>query len=165
MKIKARIIIGFAMLSMAAMLTGMAAAQSLPMRPKSAFVSARAFTYDATKEVIVVGTVVSYSEDSALPPNGAHVFVQTSMGKVDVHLGHASYLRANHFSLAERDAVRFVGAMSSAATGSIFLARIAQKGSQALAVRSTQGFLLAPVGCRTLSETQRARFAQNGSAR
>ena len=167
MNIRVRILIGFATLSMstASIVPRPSAAQTPQAQPRSAQASAHAAVYETTKEVIVVGTVVSYSENGASRPNGAHVVVQTPTGKVDVHLGPSSYLRANNFTLAAGDAVRFVGAMSSTETGGVLLARIAQKGSQALAIRSTQGFLLAGGAARTLPEAQRAQSAQNGSAR
>jgi len=91
--------------------------------------------------------------------------VQTATGKVDVHLGPSSYLHANNFALAVGDSVRFIGALSSTPTGSVLLARIAQKGNQALAIRSTKGFLLAASAGRTLPAEQRAQAAQNGSPR
>ena len=115
--------------------------------------------------MVVQGTVLNYSENSMSRPNEAHVTVQTPTGPVDVHLGPSSYLRSHHFSLATGDSVRFVGAMSSADTGSVLLARIAQKGSQAIAIRSAQGFLLATGATRSLSNEQRAQAPQNVSAR
>ena len=165
MNIRVRILIGFMALSVPALLPVTSAAQTPQAQPRSTQASAHAAAYETTKEVIVVGTVVSYSENGTSRPNGAHVVVQTPTGKVDVHLGPSSYLRANNFTLAAGDAVRFVGAMSSTETGAVLLARIAQKGSQALAIRSTQGFLLAGGAARTLPEAQRAQSAQNGSAR
>jgi len=160
MNIKIRIMIGLALL-----LPLTIAAQNPQAQPRSAHVSARAAAYETIKEVIVVGTVVTCSENSTSRPNGVHAIVQTPTGKIDVHLGPSSYLRANHFSLASGDSVRFVGAMSSLKTGGVLLARIAQKGGQALAIRSPQGFLLAGGASRTLPEAQRAQSVQNGSAR
>ena len=165
MNIRVSILVGFVTLSTAAILPGSSGAQTPQAQPRSTQASAHAVVYETTKEVIVVGTVVSYSENGTSRPNGAHVVVHTPTGNVDVHLGPSSYLRANNFTLAAGDAVRFVGAMSSTETGGVLLARIAQKGSQALAIRSTQGFLLAAGAARTLPEAQRAQSTQNGSAR
>jgi len=166
MNIKVRMMVGFASLAVAVMLSGTASAQHVqPAQRSHTRVSARAAAYDATREVVVQGTVLNYSENSASRPNGAHVMVQTPTRPVDVHLGPSSYLRANHFSLAAGDSVRFVGALSTTDTGSVLLARIAQKGSQAIAIRSTRGFLLAAGATRTLSSEQRAQAAQNVSAR
>ena len=83
-----------------------------------------------------------------------------SAGRGGDSIGHSQ--RA---TLATGDSVRFVGAMRSADTGSVLLARIAQKGSQAIAIRSVQGFLLATGATRSLSNEQRAQAPQNVSAR
>ena len=166
MNIKVRMMVGFAVLAVSVTLSGTASAQhAQPAQQRDTRVSARAAAYDATREVVVQGTVLNYSENSTSRPNGAHVTVQTPTGPVDVHLGPSSYLRSHHFSLATGDSVRFVGAMSSADTGSVLLARIAQKGSQAIAIRSTQGFLLATGATRSLSNEQRAQAPQSVSAR
>jgi len=170
MNIKVRVMIGFIGLCVAAVVPGTSSAQEAQARQaqvqaRDPHVSPRAAAYDAKREVIVVGTVVNYSESSTSRPIGVHVTVQTPTGPVDVHLGPSSYLRANHFTLAKGESVRFVGAMSSTNTGSVLLARIAQKGSQALAVRSPQGFLVATGAARTLPAEQRAQEAQKVSAR
>jgi len=165
MNIKIGMTAAVAALGIAAALPGTALAQSPQAQPRSAQVaSPRAIAYDTAREVTVVGTVVSYTENAA-HPNGVHALVQTSTGKVDVHLGPSSYLHANKFALATGDSVRFIGAMSSAQTGSVLLARIAQKGNQALAIRSTKGFLLATSAPRTVPAAQRAQEAVNGSPR
>ena len=165
MNIKIGMTAAVAALSLVTALPGIALAQSPQAQPRSAQVaSPRAVAYDAAREVTVVGTVVSVSENSS-HPNGVHVLVRTSTGKVDVHLGPSSYLHANNFTVAAGDSVRFIGAMSSAQTGSVLLARIAQKDNQALAIRSTKGFLLATSAPRTVPAAQRAQEAVNGSPR
>ena len=102
--------------------------------------------YDPAREVNLVGAVISYIESSSTPPLGAHVTIQTASGVVDVHLGNARLLTASHFSLASGDSVRIVGENVPYANGTRFLARVIQKGNQALAVRSTRGFPLSPGG-------------------
>ena len=166
MNIKVRLLVGFAPLAVAVTLAATASAQhAQPAQQTDTRVSARSAAHDATQEVVVQGTVLNYSENSVSRPNGAHVTIQTSTGPIDVHLGPSSYLRSHHFSLATGDSVRFVGAMSFANTGSVLLARIAQKGSQTIAIRSTRGFLLATGATRSLSNEQRAQASQNVSAR
>jgi hypothetical protein len=127
--------------------------------------TARPSAYDVARETSVVGTVVSYTEESSRAPLGAHVTVETTSGTVDVHLGPASYLRSNHFSLAAGDLVRFIGASIVTKEGSVFLARIVQHGAQALAVRSASGFLLATTTSRALPQTERPLRAQQGKPR
>ena len=100
--------------------------------------------YDRNREVSLMGTVVEYRPSSSTPPLGAHVIVQTSSGIVDVQLGDPRMLTANHFSLAAGDAVRIVGENLNESQGTQFVARLLQKGTQSLAVRSLQGIPLRP---------------------
>ncbi len=158
MKLKACVVIGSAALAAAILLSAAAAQQ------RSARVSPRPTAYDPTRETRLQGTVLSYTEDSALPPIGAHVTVQTSSGIVEVHLGPASYLRANHFSLSAGDSVEFVGASVRVNNGDVFLARLAQKGDQSIVLRSLRGSLQATAAARTLPAAQRAQVI-SGSAR
>jgi hypothetical protein len=125
----------------------------------------RATAYNVARETTLQGTVVSYTDDSTQPPMGAHVTVETGSGTVDVHLGPSSYLRSNHFSLAAGDWVRFVGAAIVTKEGKVFLARIAQHGTQAIAVRSPRGFLLATIASRALPPSERPQRAQQGKPR
>src|SRR5258708_37415810 len=111
--------------------------QQLAGRPQAS--SMRSLAYDATQETVIEGTVVSYSAEAATPPIGAHVILQTANGAVDLHLGGASYLQANHFSLAKGDSVRVVGVNSAARQGSVFLVRVIQKGGQSLNLRTAKG--------------------------
>ena len=116
----------------------------------------RATAYDAGREGVVQGTVVSYTENSGRAPVGAHATVQTPTGQVEVQLGPSSYLRANNFSLTPGEFVRFVGANVFANKSNVFLARIAQKGSQTLEIRSSRGFPQPGHTSRTLPDAQRA---------
>ncbi len=109
--------------------------------------------YDLRREVFLLGTVVKYQTASAVPPMGAHLIVQTSSGPVDVHLGNAKVLHANHLELNAGDNVRIIGEDLAFDDGTIFAARIVQKGAQAVAVRNTRGFLLTPAS--TLSPDQK----------
>jgi hypothetical protein len=157
MRLKARALIGSAALAAAMLLSTAAQQRSSPVAP-------RPTAYDTTRETLLQGTVLSYTEDSPLPPIGAHVTVQTSSGTVDVHLGPGSYLRANHFSLSAGDSVRFVGARIRVNNGDVFMARIAQKGDQSIVIRSLRGYLQATAAARTSPQAQRAQAAR-GSAR
>jgi hypothetical protein len=150
MKLDGSKAIGNAVLAAAILLSTAAAQQRTPL------VSPRPTAYDTTRETIYQGTVLSYTEDSPVPPIGAHVTVQTSTGTVDVHLGPASYLRANHFSLSAGDSVRIVGASITLHNSEIFMARIVQKGQQSIVIRSLRGYLQANGAARALPEAQRA---------
>jgi len=132
-------------------------AQQLAKRPKQA--AMRSLAYDATQETVMEGTVLSYSAEAATPPIGAHIQLQTASGTLDVHLGAASYIEANHFSLAKGDSVRVVGVNSTTRRGSAFLVRVIQKGGQSLALRTAKGAPLSFAGARTLSPSQLASQA------
>jgi hypothetical protein len=100
--------------------------------------------YDLSREVSLQGTVVEYRPLSSTPPLGAHVTLQTASGIVDVHLGNPQMLTANRLSLAPGDTIRVIGENLNGIQGTQFVARILQKGSQAIAVRSPQGLPLKP---------------------
>src|ERR1700682_2648456 len=99
-------------------------------------------SYDLSREVSLQGTVVSFAANSSVPPLGPHVVVQTASGQIDVHLGDARLLEANHLTLAAGDSIRVIGENVAYGTGAHFFARILQKGDHRLASRSGAGFPL-----------------------
>jgi hypothetical protein len=102
--------------------------------------------YNIANDVSLQGTVLKYTENSAAPPIGTHVLVQTPSGNVDVHLGDARLLHLAKLTITPGSNIRFVGQMNTAGSKQIFLPRLVQVGSQVLAVRSERGFLLGPAG-------------------
>ena len=108
--------------------------------------------YDVSREVSLQGTVVSFEENSSTAPLGPHVVIQTTSGQVDVHLGDARLLKAKHLTLAAGDSVRVIGENVPYGTATQFFARIIQKGSQTLTLRSTRGFPLRPASKAGKSE-------------
>ena len=114
-------------------------------------------SYDLSREGSLLGTVVKYDSASTVPPLGAHVLIQTTHGQVDVHLGNARVLLANHFELIPGDNVRIVGENLAVGDGIIFAARIVQKGTQAIAVRNTRGFLLTPASALSPAQIEALR--------
>jgi hypothetical protein len=102
--------------------------------------TARTGEYDVKRESDVVGTVVAYAANSKAAPFGARVSLQTSSGVIEVHLGDARLLVANHFSIATGDTLRIVGETLAAGNANLIVARIVQKGTQALALRTSRGF-------------------------
>ena len=109
----------------------------------------RAGEYDVKRESDVVGTVVAYSANSKTAPFGARATVQTSSGVMEVHMGDARLLAANHFSIETGDTLRIVGESLAAGSTNLFVARIVQKGTHALAVRTARGFPIPYVAPRT----------------
>lgn len=110
-------------------------------------------TYNVSREISLVGTIVKYETSSVVPPMGAHATIQTASGQVDVHLGNAKVLEANHLTLNSGDNVRIIGEPMALGEGTYFAARIVQKGTQAIAVRNPKGFLL--TAASTLTPQQR----------
>jgi hypothetical protein len=123
-------------------------AQSTPQRLAS---------YNTSREVSLLGTVVKYEKASDAPPMGAHVLLQTASGQVDVHLGNDKVLQANHFELKAGDRVRIVGENLAYGEGNVFAARIVQKGAQAVAVRNSKGFVLTPASALTPAQIEALR--------
>jgi hypothetical protein len=111
---------------------------------KAQAVSLNNRAYDMSRETILEGTVVRYTPSASSKPLGAHVSLQTSSGIVDVHLGNAKLLSAHHLSLVAGDALRITGENVGYGTTTQFLARVVQKGTQSLTVRSNRGFPLSP---------------------
>src|SRR5271169_6581019 len=66
-------------------------------------------TYDSAREVTLIGTVASYQSSVDKPPLGAHLTLNSSAGPVDVHLGDARFLNANHFQIQTGESVRIIG--------------------------------------------------------
>lgn len=99
-------------------------------------------TYNVSREAALQGTVVKYTPASNTPPFGARVTVQTGSGVVDVHLGSAGLLAANHVSLSAGDTVRVIGENVAFGSGAQFVARVIQKGGQTVALRSIRGIPL-----------------------
>jgi hypothetical protein len=110
--------------------------------------------YSLAREVNLVGTVSSVVEDSKTGPLGTNVMVQTGSGLVDVHVGSAKYLKLNHLELASGDSVRIIGENFSSGTETVFVARIVQKGTSAVAVRSPKGMPLWHNGTRLQAGTK-----------
>jgi hypothetical protein len=114
-------------------------------------------SYDLSREGSLLGTVVKYDTASTVPPLGAHVLLQTASGQVDVHLGNPRVLQANHFALNPGDNVRIVGESMALGDSTVFAARIVQKGTQAVAVRNTKGFLLTAASALTPAQIEALR--------
>lgn len=114
-------------------------------------------SYNLSREVFLLGTVVKFESASSALPMGAHVVLQTSSGQVDVHLGNAKVLQASHLELNPADSVRIVGEPMALGDTTYFAARIVQKGAQAVAVRNTKGFLTTPASLMTPAQKEALR--------
>lgn len=115
--------------------------------------------YDLNREVTLVGTVIAYSSSSTTAPAGPRVSLQAPSGLVDIHLGDARLLAADHFTIQAGDTLRIVGENISYSGGTQFVARIIQNGTKALFLRSTRGIPIVPSAPRSA-----AKSAKQGSA-
>jgi hypothetical protein len=147
---------------------GVCAGSAFAQRPSTNAVAAKPApgTYDIAKDVSLQGTVLTFTENSQVPPIGAHVLLQTSAGNVDVHLGDARFLRLSKLNISQGASVRFVGQMTTVGKNQIFLARLVQVGAQVVAVRSDHGLPLARAGARAnKSLLASAQADEKGGAR
>ncbi len=115
--------------------------------------------YSVQRESNLTGTVVAYDANSKTAPFGARVTLQTSASVVQVHLGDPRLLSASHFVIHTGDALRIVGEPVSVQGAQFFVARIVQKGTQALAVRTPRGSLVPYVAPRATNPNATAKGA------
>jgi hypothetical protein len=130
------------------MAAGLFAGAAIGQEKSVASARAELAAYDMKRESTLIGTVQSYTAGAQTAPLGAHVTLQTSGGVVDVHLGDARLLAANHFTIQSGDTLRIIGENVTYENGTQFVARLMQKGTQVLAVRSVRGIPLSYVAPR-----------------
>jgi hypothetical protein len=100
--------------------------------------------YDVARESVISGKIVQYNAASSTPPLGAHISLQTSSGTIEVHAGNAKLIQASNISLQAGDSVSITGETVQFGNSTVFVARVIQKGSQSVAVRSKNGVPLLP---------------------
>jgi hypothetical protein len=125
-----------------AMAAGVFCSAASGQEKTSANVKAGLESYEVKRETSLLGSVQAYTPAAETAPLGAHVILQTGAGVVDVHLGDARLLAANHFTIQNGDSLRIIGETVAYGNGTQFIARIVQKGTQALTVRSVRGIPL-----------------------
>jgi hypothetical protein len=124
-------------------------------REKTAAATEQPRAYDVSREVTLVGKVVSYSASNPTLPLGPRVMLQTPSATIDV--GNPLLLEANHLVIESGDTLRIIGEELALGDGKQFIARIVQKGTQALVVRTAGGFLLSPVASKDTAKTNTQR--------
>ena len=110
--------------------------------PSSALSTVHQNDYSTSRETTLQGKVLEYSATSSTAPVGAHVKLQTASGVIDVHLGNARIIAANHLSLTAGDAVTVTGENVPFGAGTMFAARSIQKGGVSVMLRSKNGIPL-----------------------
>ena len=137
-----------------AMAAGLSTSAATAQENTSAAAKAELAAYDTNRETTLVGMVQAYTPAAQTPPLAAHVTLQTSSGLVDVHLGDARLLAANHFAIQSGDWLRIIGESVAYGKGTQFVARIVQKGTQSLAVRSVRGIPLSYMAPRNAAQAK-----------
>src|SRR5262245_54837274 len=138
---------------------------AVAQRPNAKSVATPAGGYNVANDSSLQGTILSYTENSKMPPLGAHVLLQTSSGNVDVHLGDGRVLHHAKMNLSQGMSVRFVGQTQTVGKNTVFLARLVQVGSQIVAVRSNRGLPVSPAAPRGKAAAKNAAASQQGGAR
>ena len=115
---------------------GITAGQQAAVRPAAA--PARIHAYVAARETILEGVFLRFE-----PAGSGRILVQTASETVTADLGPREYLAAHSLTLVAGDSVRLLGVSSTTRQGTVFLARLIQKGGEALVLRTAQG---APLG-------------------
>jgi hypothetical protein len=132
----------------------------------AASLKSAAGTYDISKEVSLEGKVLKFAENSPTPPIGAHVWLETASGNVDVHIGDVRLLHNLKLNIAAGTSVRFVGQTRTVGQSTVFLARLVQVGAQVVAVRSEHGMPVSPASTRVGRKSAgSAQANQPGGAR
>jgi hypothetical protein len=103
--------------------------------------------YDPSREATLLGT---------------HVVVQTASGTIDVNLGNSALLKAAGLQLKTGDSVRIIGENVNFMGSEFFAARVVQKGTQAVALRSSRGI---PLAAPRQSSTSASGAKTQGGAR
>jgi hypothetical protein len=121
---------------------------------RKAATTVQPLVYELGREVTVIGKVQSYGPNSPASPMGPHVTLQTSSAMLDVHLGDARLLQANHMTIETGDTLRIIGEVVGLGNGKQFVARIVQKGTQAIVLRTAKGFPLTPAAPITVEKAR-----------
>jgi|PeaSoiMetatran63_FD_contig_31_2301635_length_732_multi_12_in_0_out_0_2 DNA/RNA endonuclease YhcR with UshA esterase domain len=101
--------------------------------------------YDVRKEVTLKGTVDHMTKTAARgTPVGAHLFLATSTGTVDAHLGQFATKGKDPLSLTPGESVEVVGVMTTVHNNHYFLARTIQAGDHKYSIRNEKGALIYP---------------------
>lgn len=108
------------------------------------------------RETVIVGVFQGYEKTGS-----GLVQVQTAKGTRTADLGPVKFLTANHIALNAGDTIRLTGVSSTTRQGTVFLARVIQKGGDILLLRSAQGAPLGRYGTARLgAQQQRAESAR-----
>ena len=97
--------------------------------------------YSSATETTVAGTVEEVNTVS-LPGRGSgglHLMLNTSSGRVEVHVGPTWYVSSRNVTFAKGDAVTLIGSKVTISGREVLIAREITKGQQVLTLRAANG--------------------------
>ena len=96
--------------------------------------------YNPANEATVKGTVEKVKTVTGRHGwNGTHLTLKAENKTFDVHLGPASFLKEQGFSLAKGDEIEVTGATTESGGSEALIAREVKKGGKTLVLRDAQG--------------------------
>ena len=117
----------------------------LPVQAQTAERSAGPFSYDASKEATLNGTVLSVlAKPSPGMVMGSHLLLTTPSGPVDASLGRFGLMGKGALSVAPGQQVEVTGVMKTVKDKQIFLARTVKVGGEVYTIRNEHGFPVSP---------------------
>jgi hypothetical protein len=117
----------------------------LPVQAQTAERSAGPFSYDASKEATLNGTVLSVlAKPSPGMIMGSHLLLSTLFGPVDASLGRFGLQGKGALSVAPGQQVEVTGVMKTLKDKQVFLARSVKVGDQVYTMRNEYGIPVSP---------------------
>ncbi len=97
--------------------------------------------YNPATETNVQGTVEEVIQTTGQQGwSGVHVSLKTSQGIYEVHVGPASYLSAQHFTISKGDSLEVTGSRTKMNNKDVLIARQITKEGKTLTLRDEQGY-------------------------
>ncbi len=96
--------------------------------------------YNASKEITLEGNVTSVKGSVPGRLAGGHMFVATSRGTIDGHLGPYALRGTHRISVATGAHVTLVGVMTTVKGSQVFLVRTVNTGAKTYTIRNIHGF-------------------------
>ena len=150
---------GLAGLSLLALLLATASAQAATdTAPKKIATPA----YDAGKEITLEGNISSVNKTVPGKLMGGHVFVATSKGTIDGHLGPFALNGTHSVALSAGQHIKMVGVLTTVRGSQVFLVRSIDTGGTTYTIRNEHGF---PVLQGAQQPTKNITFVTQGGTR
>jgi DNA/RNA endonuclease YhcR with UshA esterase domain len=97
--------------------------------------------YNPATETTVQGTVEEVMQTTGQHGwSGIHVSLKSNQGMYDVHVGPASYLSAQQFTISKGDSLEVTGSRTKMNNKDVLIARQITKEGKTLTLRDAQGY-------------------------